>query len=89
MTTGCSPRLREHLVGARAVYAEQVHARAAQRIEDTEELMSWGRSLGEVAERAGFPSTAAAERYLRRHGRPDLARPFATAAWQSRKTQAA
>lgn len=46
--------------------------RVAARLEDLEFLASWGATRAEAADRAGFPSVGALEKFLSRHRRLDL-----------------
>lgn len=66
----------ERLVGARSVFEAGVRAREVQRVVDTLFLVEGGFSASDTATRAGFPSVAAASRYMYRHGQPSLARWF-------------
>lgn len=66
----------ERLVLARAARVAGVRARESQRVEDSRFLAGAGISAGDTAARAGFPTLAAAARYMYRHGQPDLANWF-------------
>lgn len=71
-----TPTRTERLVGARSVFQSGVRARELQRVEDVEYLRDAGFHAGEAADEAGFPTIAAASRYMYRHGQPALARWF-------------
>ena len=63
---------------ALAVRMDLDRERIAARLEDLEDLASWGATRAEAADRAGFPSVAALTRFCNRHGRPDLLRALPT-----------
>ena len=60
--------------GRRAALAHiaAARARAAVRLDDLEWLAQTGATREDAARRAGFPSLAALERFISRHGRHDL-----------------
>lgn len=66
MATSWTPERRTKM-------AAIVAARQAARIEDIEDLLRWDNNAQSVALRAGFPNVSAAERFLARVGRHDLA----------------
>ena len=53
------------------------------RVEDVEWLLSAGEAPNQVAVRLGLRAHSLG-RWLERHGRPDLARPFYRTAWHER-----
>ena len=63
---------------ALAVRMDLDRERIAARLEDLEDLASWGATRAEAADRAGFPSIAALVRFCHRHQRPDLLRRLPT-----------
>lgn len=63
---------------ALAVRMDLDRERIAARLEDLEDLASWGATRAEAAERAGFPSVPALVRFCHRHQRPDLLRRLPT-----------
>jgi hypothetical protein len=58
--------------------------RIADKIEDVSDLLDAGESAHAIAARLGT-TTWALERFLYRHGRRDLGRPFARADWYERR----
>lgn len=63
---------------AGVVRLERTRARVTARLEDLEDLAAWGASRAEAADRAGFPSVPALEKFLQRQHRPDLLRRLPT-----------
>ena len=57
---------------AAAVSIANRRARAAARLEDLEFLATQGATRAEAAQRAGFPTVSALDRFLQRRGRADL-----------------
>lgn len=78
LTAAGRAQLAENARAAAAVNAALARARVADRLEDLEDLASWGATRAEAAERAGFPSVPALTRFCNRHGRPDLLRRLPT-----------
>lgn len=72
------------LAKGRATQMAEFRARAAARIEDTDHLLACGCGWAEVLHRVGFSSPAAAEKFFKRHGRPDLGTLFSLYAKRER-----
>lgn len=78
LTAAGRAQLAENGRAAAAVHTALARERVAARLEDLDDLASWGATRAEAARRAGFPSVSALARFCNRHGRPDLLRRLPT-----------